>query len=227
MARFTEGQYSRRSVVRAAIGAAALVPAAAASNAAGAESRSAAQAAGAGGDDAGKNGKLCVAVIPASWPDRTGEEVFRISARLGFEAVQCEMGIDAGWLRSHPPHGPEKGPWLEKRIASSELRGAQFHLAPDRPDETVRRDQGTAQQASRRDRLPVHRLPSPLAGRTGAGRGVAQVRSAARRSSWTAAPPVRSEERCSATVRATASGSMSHAAGFGKPWRRCGCTTCD
>jgi sugar phosphate isomerase/epimerase len=88
-------------------------------------------------DGAGKNGKLRVAVIPASWPDRTGEEVFRISARLGFEAVQCEMGIDAGWLRSHPPHGPEKGPWLEKRIASSELRGAQFHLAPDRPDETI------------------------------------------------------------------------------------------
>ena len=104
---------------------------------AGAESQPTALAAGTSRDDTGKRGNLRIAVIPVCWPNRTAEDVFHNGARLGFEAVQCEMGIDSGWLRSHPPGGPEKGPWLAKRIASSELRSAPFHLNPDRPDEML------------------------------------------------------------------------------------------
>jgi sugar phosphate isomerase/epimerase len=136
MAHFMNEEYSRRAILCAAVGAAAGLSRSLAAQQAGGRDFQAAPAAKQG-VTAGKKGHLRIAVINAAWPKRTAEEVFRTAARLGFEAVQCHMGIDAGWLQAHPPAGPETGPWLAKRVASCHQRGAQFHLNPDHPEETI------------------------------------------------------------------------------------------
>jgi hypothetical protein len=112
---------------------------------------------------------------------------------LGFVTYECPDGL----LWNHqticaPDHGPTLVCNVHGSLASapmchygkSFLRGGPLHYGGGHTgDQHVaaavrniaafhQRDQGTAQQASRRDRLPVHRLPSPLAGRTGAGRPV-------------------------------------------------------
>ncbi len=140
MADFINQECSRRSVLCAAMGAAI-----------GFSRPLMAQAETAGQNHPGKKGHLRVAIIPAGEPHRTADELFRTSAEMGFEAVQCVIGIDAGWLRAHPPAGPETGPLLARRIASCSARGGQFHLDPDRPDETVR----AIQALCRKHRLAV------------------------------------------------------------------------
>jgi sugar phosphate isomerase/epimerase len=159
MIQFTEEKYSRRSVLCAAMGVAVGLPrflsaqqtdgrdahpapAATHDNSSGerpgADRGPTAHTAGAREDASGTKGNLRVAIIPAGEPFRPADEVFRTSAGMGFEAVQCHMGVHDGWLQSHRPTGPETGPWLAKRIASCCPRGAQFYLDPGHLEETVR-----------------------------------------------------------------------------------------
>ena len=130
---------SRRSVLCAAVGAAVGAAAASPGTRAAQPSDNGASPAAAPGTTATalRKSNLRMALINASWPKRSAEEVFQATARLGFESIQCHLGIDSGWLQAHLPSGPETGPWLAKRIASTHPRGAQFHLDPDHPQETI------------------------------------------------------------------------------------------
>jgi sugar phosphate isomerase/epimerase len=133
MAYFINEECSRRAVLCAAVGAAVTYPRSLVARPSDGRDSPAATL----GAAAGRKSNLRVALINASWPSRTAEEVFQASARLGFEAIQCHVGIHPGWLQAHPPAGPETGLWLAKRVASCQQRGAQFHLDPDHPEETI------------------------------------------------------------------------------------------
>ena len=126
---------SRRSVLGAALGAAAAYPQALLAEQP--QTRPATQPENGVANRAGEIGKIRLSIIPACWPYRPAQEILQNAAGLGFESVQVMVGIDANWLKAHPPTGPETGRLLARRIDSSRQTGAQFHLDPDHPDEMM------------------------------------------------------------------------------------------